>query len=108
MSKRRLPASKIKKVIHVNQHEIRANGKDKGNRPVITVKQGKSNIYGHEAFICDSLGNAIAKVIYRPDKPLSCGAKCWVETYGEIEIITLDGEDTTQEIAKPTTQLKLF
>lgn len=108
MSKRRLPTSKTKKVIHVNQYEIRANGKDGGNRPVLTIKQGKLNIYGHEAYICDSYGNAIAKVIYRPDKPLSCGAKCWVETYADVEIITLDGEDKAQELTKPTKQLKLF
>ncbi|MGB3207962.1 MAG: hypothetical protein WBB28_23510 [Crinalium sp.] len=108
MSKLRLPTSKTKKIIHVNQYEIRANGKDGANRPVLTIKQGKNNIYGHEAYICDSYGNAIAKVIYRPYQPLSCGAKCWVETCADVEIVTLDGEDKPQKLTKPTKQLKLF
>ena len=28
-----------------------------------------------------------SKVVYRPDKPLSCGAKVWIETEGEVEVI---------------------
>tara|TARA_Y100001938_G_C8081812_1_gene429614 strand:+ start:428 stop:610 length:183 start_codon:yes stop_codon:yes gene_type:complete len=51
------------------------------NDPVITVKTSKSNIYTHEVKI-----NGPSKVIYSPDKPLSCGAKVWVET--ESEVIT--------------------
>ena len=29
----------------------------------------------------------IRKVIYSPDKPLSCGAKVWIETEGEVIIV---------------------
>ena len=57
------------------------------NDPVITVKTSKSNTYTHEVKI-----NGPSKVIYSPDKPLSCGAKVWIET--ESEVITtwkLDG-----------------
>lgn len=72
----------MKKRIHVNQHNIRANGKDGGNRPVITVKTYKSNEYGHEVII-----KGDSRVVYSPDKPLSCGAKVWIETEGEVEII---------------------
>lgn len=28
-----------------------------------------------------------SRVVYSPDKPLSCGARVWVETEGEVEII---------------------
>lgn len=69
------------KRIHVNQHQIRANLKDGGRRPVITVKTSKSNTYGHEVKI---LGES--RVIYSPDKPLSCGARVWIETQAEVEI----------------------
>lgn len=69
------------KRIHVNQHNIRANMKDGGNRAVITVKTYKSNTYAHEVEI-----KGDSKVIYRPDKPLSCGAKVWIETEGEVEV----------------------
>ena len=69
----------MKKRIHVNQHKIRSNKKHNLNEPVITVKTSKSNDYGHEVEI---LGPS--KVIYSPDKPLSCGAKVWIETYNPV------------------------
>lgn len=73
----------MKKRIHVNQHNIRANGKDNGDRPVITVKTYKDNRYCNQVEI---LGES--KILYRPDKPLSCGAKVWVETDDKyVEII---------------------
>ena len=71
----------IKKKIHVNQHKIRSNKKHNLNEPVITVKTSKSNDYGHEVEI---LGPS--KIVYSPDKPLSCGAKVWNETEAEVKI----------------------
>ena len=71
----------MKTRIHVNQHKIRSNKKHKLNEPVITVKTSKSNDYGHEVEI---LGPS--KIIYSPDKPLSCGARVWIETEGEVKI----------------------
>ena len=32
-----------------------------------------------------------SRVVYRPDKPLSCGAHVWIETDHEVLIETLDG-----------------
>ena len=72
----------MKKRIHVNQHKIRSNKKNNLNEPVITVKTSKSNNYGHEVEI---LGPS--KIIYSPDKPLSCGAKVWIATEAEVNII---------------------
>jgi len=72
----------MKKRIHVNQHKIRSNKKNNLNEPVITVKTSKSNDYGHEVEILGS-----SKIIYSPDKPLSCGAKVWIETEAEVKII---------------------
>jgi hypothetical protein len=72
----------MKTRIHVNQHKIRANKKHGTNDPVITVKTSKSNTYGHEVII-----NGSSKVIYSPDKPLSCGAKVWIETESEVTVI---------------------
>tara|TARA_Y100001938_G_C7904254_1_gene336228 strand:- start:188 stop:406 length:219 start_codon:yes stop_codon:yes gene_type:complete len=71
----------MKKKIHVNQHKIRSNKKHNLNEPVITVKTSKSNDYGHEVEI---LGPS--KIVYSPDKPLSCGAKVWIETEAEVKI----------------------
>jgi len=69
----------MKTRIHVNQHNIRANAKG-ADLPVLTVKTYKENIK------CNSVvvhGPSI--VVYSPDKPLSCGAKVWIETEAEVE-----------------------
>ena len=71
----------MKTRIHVNQHKIRSNKKNNLNEPVITVKTSKSNTYGHEVEIMGP-----SKVIYSPDKPLSCGARVWIETNAEVNI----------------------
>jgi hypothetical protein len=65
--------------IHVNQHKIKSNRKNGKNDPVITVKTYKENRYCHEAEIVGA-----SRVVYRPDRPLSCGAKLWIETDGEV------------------------
>ena len=68
------------KRIHVNQHIIRLNKKNGTREPVITVKAGKQNIY------CDRvLVDGLTEVVYSPDKPLSCGAKVWIETSDVVE-----------------------
>ena len=70
------------KRIHINQHVIRANAKSGERNPVITVKGGGKNDYAHQVII-----NGHTKVVYSPDKPLSCGAKVWIETTEEVELV---------------------
>ena len=48
---------------------------------MITHKQRRTNNYGHTAEIA---GPSI--LVYRPDKPLSCGARCWLETYADVTL----------------------
>ena len=71
------------KRIHVNMHKIRANKKHGTNEPVITVKEGRKNTYGHEVEI---LGPS--KVIYGGnDKPiLPGGARVVIETEADVII----------------------
>jgi hypothetical protein len=83
---------KKKTIIHVNQHEIKKNRKNGTVNPVLTVKIGSNarkangtNIYANEAIIRDSAGKEVARVVYRPSKPLSCGAHVWIETYTDVE-----------------------
>jgi hypothetical protein len=76
----------MKKRIHINQHVIRKNAKTGERNPVITVKTYKANTYGHEVEI---LGPST--VVYSPDKPLPCGAKVWIETEADVEVITEAG-----------------
>tara|TARA_R110002020_G_scaffold154248_3_gene333816 strand:- start:2132 stop:2371 length:240 start_codon:yes stop_codon:yes gene_type:complete len=74
----------VKKIIHVNQHKIKANKKSGATDAVLTVKTYKDNRYTNSAVIVDAEGNEIAKVVYRPHKPLSCGAHCWIETKHKV------------------------
>lgn len=76
----------LKTIIHVNQHKIRSNSKTGNREPVLTCKTYKSNDYASEAVILDKNGEVSAKIIYSPDKPLSCGAKVWIETENEVVI----------------------
>ena len=70
----------MKTLIHVNQHKIRSNCKNNSNEAVLTCKTYKSNTYAHEAVIYGQDGLEAARVIYSPNKPLSCGAKVWIQT----------------------------
>ena len=76
----------MKRIIHINQHRIRANTKNGTCDPVITCKTYKDNQYAHSVSILDKEGNEACKVIYSPDKPLSCGARVWIETNNEITL----------------------
>jgi hypothetical protein len=69
----------LKTIVHVNQHKIKSNAKTGAREPVLTVKTYKSNIYAHEVHI-----SGPCKIVYSPDKPLSCGAKVWIETEYEV------------------------
>lgn len=73
----------MKTIIHVNQHVIKKNLKEGSREPVLTVKNYKSNTYAHEVQI-----NGPSKVVYSPDKPLSCGARVWIETESEVVVTT--------------------
>jgi len=67
--------------IHVNQHVIKANAKNGENNPIFTIKQGGSNTYAFNVKVKGEM-----ELVYSPDKPLSCGAKVWIETKGDIEV----------------------
>lgn len=76
----------MKKIIHVNQHFIKANRKNGTNDPVLTVKTYKTTQYAHRAHIVDKTGAVVASLIYSPDKPLACGAHVWIETTLEVRV----------------------
>jgi len=69
------------KRIHVNQHVMKRNAKTGEREPVLTCKTSKSNTYGHRVKI-----HGDSEVIYSPDKPLSCGARVWVETNSPVTV----------------------
>jgi len=75
----------MKTIIHVNQHVIKANRKDGKSDPPLTVKTYKSNDNAREAIIYGQDGLEAARVVYSPDKPLSCGAHVWIESQNRVE-----------------------
>ena len=78
----------MKTVIHVNQHVIKANAVHGTDDPPLTVKTYKENRRAFTAEIKDAAGNVVARVVNRPHDPLSCGARVWIETYHEVDVVT--------------------
>jgi len=68
----------MKKIIHVNQHVIKANRKNDTR----TCKTSKDNIYAKDIII-----DGPCRIRYSPDKPLYCGAHVWIETESEVTFI---------------------
>ena len=69
------------KIIHVNRQHIAMNAKDGKNRPVYTVKDKGKTLYAREVII-----NGPSKLVYNGNQ-LTCGARAWIETNSEIELI---------------------
>jgi len=89
---------KARTIIHVNQHNIKANAKGE-SKPVLTCKTHKGNKYSNEVVILGQDGKEAAKIIYSPDKPLSCGAKVWIETFSDVQIDNpIDVKEATKKI----------
>lgn len=94
--------------IHVNQHVIRSNHKSGSREPVITCKNYKENQYGHQVIIYGNDGTEACRVIYSPDKPLSCGARVYIETHNEVEVVQNQAKSDKQmnlELLKDVEQI---
>lgn len=64
----------MKTIIHVNRHKIKAR-----DAKPLTVKTYKGQRNASEVTIIGK-----ARLVYRPNKPLSCGAVAWIETLDEV------------------------
>lgn len=84
ISKMEIEAPLLKR-IHVNQHNIKANRRDGGNLPCITVKTSRANSYAHDVQI-----DGPSRLVYNPEKPLSCGAVLWIETRAPVVLTRND------------------
>lgn len=71
------------KHVHVHQNRIRANIRRPREQrdPPITVRQGSRRTYANTVEI-----KGPCRVVYSPDKPLSCGARVWIEVADDIEV----------------------
>jgi hypothetical protein len=66
-------ASDTVKRIHVDQKRI------KQGLPAVTVQTSAGPIKAGEVTM-----HGTTRMIHQYDKPLSCGAKVWIETYGPV------------------------
>ena len=70
--------------IHVNRHVMAYNRKHGTNNPAIGVETpGERKRYGYTVEV---LGPS--RVVHR-EKPLKCGARCWVETEAQVVVKTV-------------------
>jgi hypothetical protein len=76
----------VKKIIHVHQNRIRSNLKNGTTEPPIIVRTYKGVEYGNDVKLLDKDGNVIARLLYNTKKPLSCGARVWLETDLNVQI----------------------
>ena len=75
----------MKHILHVNQHNIRANLKlPEGSNPlpVLSVRTYK----GVTTTNLDVVIDGPCRLVYRPDKPLGCGARVWIETTSTVHL----------------------
>lgn len=70
------------KIIHINRNIIQSNAKHGKQEPVCRVEENGKVTYCMEVII-----KGPSHMIYRPDKPRPCGAKLWIETDSEVELI---------------------
>lgn len=70
------------KILHINRNIIQANAKHGRSDPVVRVEDGRKVTYCMEAII-----NGPSRMVYSPDKPRKCGAKLWIETEAEVEMV---------------------
>jgi hypothetical protein len=73
------------KRIHVDQHRIKKNHKEGTSLPVLTV-QVRGGPYKTQGIYIDGP----SRLVYRPEKPLSCGAKVWIETLSAVRLYRPD------------------
>jgi hypothetical protein len=74
-----IPAGTIKR-LHVDKGVIASDRKNGTCNPPLTIQTSKGSIKATTVHI---LGPSL--FVYRPEKPLSCGARAWIETRAEIE-----------------------
>ncbi len=61
--------------VYINRHVVAANQKSGARNPPITILRRKAQ--REYALEVELIGTA--RVVYSPNKPLSCGARVWIE-----------------------------
>ncbi len=74
-------------LILVNRHVIAANRKSGDRKPPLSVKTYKTNDYTDSVSILGTDGEEACRLVYSPDRPLSCGATIWIEVDNADRVI---------------------
>ena len=85
----------MKTIIHVNQHVIKANRRSGLRNPVLAVKTYRGTKYAQDVTI-----DGPSRLVYSPDKPLSCGAHVWLETESPVVIKEYEKDDLQKSDGK--------
>lgn len=80
-----LPAGKIRR-LHVSQPAIRKYVKHGVKEPVLSVNTSDGTYHGERVDILDDAGKVVASLISSLDKPLSCGARGWIQSRNALRI----------------------
>ncbi|MGD1698772.1 DNA-binding protein [Dapis sp. BLCC M229] len=77
-----------KNTIHFNRNNIGINKNNKNtDLDVISVKRSSKTLAkGHEIEI-----HGPCRIVYKPEKPHSCGATVWIETLATATVFNFDG-----------------
>ena len=77
--------------IHINRNNLADNRENNNtDKTVVSVKRSGKNLgTGYTAQI-----NGPCKLVYRPEKPLACGATVWIETLASVMVGGLDTVNT--------------
>jgi hypothetical protein len=67
-------------IIRINRQVIARNHKQNQFEPVISVKCGNLNLYGHQVEI-----NGPCRIVYSPDRT-KFGARVWIETFSLVDV----------------------
>jgi hypothetical protein len=87
----------MKQILHVAQDAIRKNAKHGTNDPAIIIRNYKSGQRTHEAALMVD-GREVGRFVYRPHKPLGCGARLWLEVDTDVcEIIPVGVSDAEKD-----------
>ena len=70
------------KIIHINKNIIQQNAKRGKSNPVCRIEEDGLVRYCMEVDI-----KGPSRMVYRPNEPRPCGAKLWIETDSDIELI---------------------
>lgn len=72
------PAGTIKR-LHVDRRRLAADVKAGSKSAVLTIQTSRGSTKAVEVDI-----RGPSRFVYRPEKPLSCGARAWIETRAEV------------------------